>query len=132
MNSTLLEGQIHPHFKHIMAIESRKNGKKAKRHEEDEKFRSTPRRTAVHPATHDRAPPIMDRGGPHGHPLVALSRPVLVLLERCVLVFIWPTECALDVPALGLLDLLCYSLPLAWFQIILFSHKLGPNYANLQ
>jgi len=40
-----------------MAIESRKNGRKAKRHEEDKDFRYTPRRTPVHPAMHDRAPP---------------------------------------------------------------------------
>jgi len=39
-----------------MANDSRKNGKKAKRHEEDEKSRCTPRRTAK-PAMHDRAPP---------------------------------------------------------------------------
>ena len=55
--------QIHPHYKHIMATESRKNGKKARRHEEDEKLCSNTRRTAVHPATHDRAPPTTGRGG---------------------------------------------------------------------
>ena len=45
---------------------------------------------------------------------------------------LWTTGCALDLHVLGLLGLLCYSLHLAWFQIILFSHKLGPNHANLQ
>jgi len=57
-------------FIHIMAIESIKNGRKAKRHEEDEDFHSTPRRTAVHPATHDRVPPTMGSGGPHRQPVV--------------------------------------------------------------
>jgi len=70
--------------------------------------------------------------GPTVSPWWALPGPVPIFLECRVLSYFGPRDVPWILPALGLLGLLCYSLHLAWFQIMPFSNKLGLNHANLQ
>jgi len=114
MNSTHPIGQIHPHSK------AKTKQKRAGKTKSREKRGKTKR--------HRHARPCASHHGPWW----ALPDPVPIFLERRILSYFGPRDVPWISPALGLLGLLCYSLHLAWFQIMLFSNKLGPNYAILQ
>ena len=70
--------------------------------------------------------------GPTVSPWWPLPSPVPIFLECRILSYFGPRDVPWILPALGMLGLLCYSLHLAWFQIMPFSNKLDPNHANLQ
>ena len=121
MNSTPPIRQIHP----LLSTKQSKNAQEKRR---AAKRREQPRDTG----THDRAPPTTSHGGPTVSPRWALPGPIPIFLERRGLVYFWASGYSLDLPVLGLLDLLFNLSSLGLASTHLFLLKLGPNHANLQ